>query len=184
MLKKVIKAIKKGTFFKKLVKSIKNKTFKEKLNKLYKNIYSKIKWKIYNSVKIKNNKIIFLTYQRDYTCNPKYIAEYIIKQNLPYKLIWGVEKAQLKTKGIFPKKIKKLYIRGLRFFFEVASSKIIIDNGFDFEFLRYKKKREQVLIQTWHGSMGFKRIDYSSVNNKRWALRGLKQRKHNRLLYP
>ena len=168
---------------KKVIKAIKDKTFKEKLNKLYKKIFSKIKWKIYNSVKIKNNKIIFLTYQKNYTCNPKYIAEYIIKQNLPYKLIWGVEKAQLKTKGVFPQRIKRVDIRSHRFFFEMASAKIIIDNGYSFEFLRYKKKKEQVLIQTWHGAMGFKRIDSSSINNKRWCIKAKKERHSNRLLY-
>ena len=34
------------------------------------------------------NQIMFLTFQGDYTCNPKYIAEELIRQNTDYKLVW------------------------------------------------------------------------------------------------
>ena len=37
------------------------------------------------------NKIMFLTFQGDYTCNPKYIAEELLRQNSDYKLVWDVK---------------------------------------------------------------------------------------------
>ena len=40
----------------------------------------------------KNNKILFKTFNGAYTCNPKYIAEEILRQNLPYELVWVVNK--------------------------------------------------------------------------------------------
>ena len=35
------------------------------------------------------NKIVFMTYSNDYICNPKYICEEILRQNLPVDLVWA-----------------------------------------------------------------------------------------------
>ena len=39
------------------------------------------------------NKIMFLTFQGDYTCNPKYIAEELLRENSDYQLVWDVKTA-------------------------------------------------------------------------------------------
>lgn len=36
---------------------------------------------------VQNNKIMFITFQGDYTCNPKYITEYLLNHNLNYELV-------------------------------------------------------------------------------------------------
>jgi CDP-glycerol glycerophosphotransferase len=45
-----------------------------------------------------------------------------------------------------------------------------VDNAFGFTWNPFPpKKKGQFYIQTWHGSMGLKRIGKENVNNKRWS---------------
>lgn len=161
MIKKIIISIKDRTFFKKVNHKIKVNVFR---------IFRKF---LDKKIKIKDNKIMFITFQGDYNCNPKAIANELIKQNLPYELIWVVRKENLKNKENYPKELK-LVVRGsLKFYIEAAASKIIIDNANNFEYLKMHKKEGQFLLQPWHGSMGFKRLDPASVQNEKWVKKAL-----------
>lgn len=118
------------------------------------------------NVKIKGDTILFLTYQGDYTCNPRAICDEIIRQKLPYKLVWVVKKDT--DKAAFPKKIK-LVVRGtVDFYKAAASAKLFVDNTHDLPRLGVHKKEGQYLLQTWHGSLGIKRLDGDVVMNRRW----------------
>lgn len=87
---------------------------------------------ICNRLKIQKNKVVF--YERfkcGYDCNPKYIAQEILKRKLPCKLIWitGNPKA-LKAK--YPKQIKVIYHHNMfRVLYELATASVWITN-FDF----------------------------------------------------
>lgn len=122
--------------------------------------------------KVQNNKIFFMTFNHQYTCNPKYICEEIMRQELPVEMVWAVTNAQLKNKEIrnsFPKDVK-LVVRGTyEFFKEIVTSKIWIDNAFNFTWNPMPKKKNQFYIQNWHGSLGLKRIGKENVGSRRWA---------------
>ena len=60
---------------------------------------------------------------------------------------------------------------------ELASSKIIIDNGTGLSYLHYKKKRNQYLIQTWHGSIGIKKFSKETNSDVRWIKKAEKEAK-------
>ena len=125
--------------------------------------------------KVQKNKIVFMTFNHQYSCNPKYICEEILRQELPVEIVWTVTNAQLRDPAIrdsFPPNAK-LVVRGTYpFFKEIVTSKIWIDNAFNFTWNPIPKKRNQFYIQTWHGSLGLKRIDKRSVKNKRWSFAG------------
>lgn len=38
--------------------------------------------------RVQKNTIVFMTYGNNYFCNPKYIAEEILRQKLPWRLVW------------------------------------------------------------------------------------------------
>lgn len=117
-------------------------------------------------VKVRGNTIMFLTYQGDYTCNPRAVADEILRQNLGWKLIWVVKKDT--DRSAFPKRIK-LVERGSYSFYEAAAcAKVFVDNTHDLHRLGVHKKKEQYLLQTWHGSLGIKRLDGQIVMGRKW----------------
>lgn len=114
-------------------------------------------------IPVDNNKILFMTFQGDYTCNPKYVTEEILRRKLPYEIVWakgdGTNSDKSKNKKrYFPEGIKTVEKNSLEFFQEMASAKVIVINSFLFKTHAMKLKKDQILIQTWHGSLGIKRI--------------------------
>lgn len=108
-----------------------------------------------------------MTYQNDYVCNPKYIAEEILRQNLPYDLVWVVKKDKLNPK--FPKGIRLVDRNSYEFYREAITAKIWIDNSINFFWEDIPKTKRQVLISTWHGSMGLKRVGKDDNKNLKWV---------------
>lgn len=118
--------------------------------------------------KVQKNKIIFLTFNHSYTCNPKYICEEILRQKLPVEIVWVVKPHQLTGDG-FPACAKRVVHGKGPYFKELVTAKVWVDNAFGFTWNPIpRKKRNQFYIQTWHGSMGLKRIGKENVKNKRW----------------
>lgn len=116
------------------------------------------------TAKVNKNKILFATFNGAYTCNLKPIAEEIIKRNLPYELVWVTRGEEHFEK--IPSTIKVVQQGSAEFYEESATSKLWISNSITMAFFGAKKKKNQVLIQTWHGSMGIKRFETTS--NKKW----------------
>ncbi len=112
------------------------------------------------------NQIMFLTFQGDYTCNPKYIAEELIRENTDYKLIWDV-KTNYPTSD-YPLELRFVKHNTYEFYKQLAASKVIIENTNIVERLFAYKKKDQYLLQTWHGSLGIKRLDGDVVMGFRW----------------
>lgn len=116
--------------------------------------------------KVNDNQIIFLNFTGNYDCNLKAIAEEIIRQKLDIKLYWAVLPDT--DLSIFPKEIIPV-VRGSRdFYIAMASSKVIIDNEVATAHLGYKKKDDQYLIETWHGSIGIKRFGIHANDDTHW----------------
>lgn len=112
------------------------------------------------------NKIMFLTFQGDYTCNPKYIAEELLRENSDYQLVWDVKTAY--PTSDYPMGLKFVRHNTYEFYKELASAKVIIENTNIVERLYAYKKKNQFLLQTWHGSLGIKRLDGDVVMGFRW----------------
>lgn len=103
---------------------------------------------------INRHKIVLNNFQgRGYGDSPKYIAEEIIRQKLPYDLVWLVADLNMEL----PSGIRKVKLQSVRASYELSTAKVIISNVK--VALPYHKKRSQFYIQTWHGSMAFKAIE-------------------------
>lgn len=119
-----------------------------------------------NKIKVEKNRIVFKTFQSEYTCNPKYICNEILKHNKNWDLIWITSKMNDIEKR-FPENVKVLRDGSKEAFQAVHSAKIIVDNGvYMFSDLRMKKN-EQVSIETWHGSLGFKKLLNENMTKER-----------------
>jgi len=115
---------------------------------------------------VQKDKVLFTTFQGDYTCNPKYITEELLRTRNDVKIVWAVRKTALLQPELFPPEVKLVERATYDFYREWASAKVLVVNSVDV-FIRYMpKKRSQFLLQTWHGSLGIKRFG----KDNQWTL--------------
>lgn len=113
---------------------------------------------------IVNNKIVFSNYMGEsYGGNSKYITEEILNRKLPFELVWLLK--DTKNNNV-PKGVKPVKYGSLKAFFELATAKIWIDNYHKIDYIKkgLDKNSQQIYIQTWHGSLGIKKIEKSVFN--------------------
>lgn len=134
---------------------------------------------LFSKSKINPKKIIFLTFQGDYTCNPKYICEQLLNENIDCEIIWvaGIESYVTRTEQ-YPNNISLVRNTTYEFYKEYANARIIILNSVDSIDLHFPKKKGQTVIQTWHGSLGIKRFGVEANKNKKWLRFGIKSGKN------
>ena len=115
------------------------------------------------------NKIVFNNMTGNgYGCNPKYIAEEIIRQKLPYELVWLVKDVE-QVKGEFPKEIKLVEWTVENAIREFSSAKVWISNQRMPQLYENGlfKKKDQYYLQTWHGA-ALKQIEKDVETEKQW----------------
>ncbi len=119
---------------------------------------------------VKKNKVVFMHYNNAYNCNPAYICDEILRQKLPWELVYVSDKKKMKQFPLpYPKGVKIVRRNSLEHFYEMASAKIWVDNAVCFPWEYLPKKKNQIYIDTWHGSMGLKRIDKDKIVSNKWA---------------
>lgn len=123
---------------------------------------------------IKKNKIVFQSQLGSgYSCNPKYITEEFLKQKLPVEIVWLTRKMFMDSES-FPKGVKVVDYDDInKAFFELATAKVWISNIRFNNLIKkgLRKKKGQIYLNTWHGSLGIKRIGSDAQilnNNKEW----------------
>ena len=119
---------------------------------------------------IKNNRIFFSAYSgRQYSCNPKYISDWI-EQNYKdeFEIIWAFNEpdafSYLKNRNI-----KCVKFKSIKYLYYLLTSKIVIENVESWSIL--PKRTGQYVINTWHGGgaykgVGLKRKDTSETLDK------------------
>lgn len=114
-------------------------------------------------IPVDENKIVFANFHGNgYGCNPKYIAQEILKRGLKYDLVWLVNSVKKETiKGDFPARIRLVGYGTKSALKELASAKLWVNNQRKNYFIKkgLQKKDGQYFIQTWHGSLGIKKLD-------------------------
>lgn len=133
---------------------------KEKLfDFLQYNIYVLIS-KFFIFFPVKNNRVLFISYGgSQFSCNPKYLYEYISENHSRYECIWAFSNSDLLAEFEESKK-PAVKILSLKFFFYICTSKFVIDNN---HFMSgYPARKEQNYIQTWHGGGAYKKVGISA----------------------
>ncbi len=127
--------------------------------------------------RVEKDKIVFLTFSGAYECNPKWIADEMLKKGIRANYIWGIKEDTPVGAGYFPPQIKTINRESFAFFKHLFTARVIVDNGINTSYLGYTVKKNQVLIETWHGSLGIKRFDAGTNKNKRWVKKARKEAK-------
>ena len=114
--------------------------------------------KVFFIFPFKTNQILFQSFDfgKDYTCNPKYICEYL-KKTYPgeYEMVWVFQDPQAHdVPGM-----KKVKYYSPAWFKACATSKVIVLNSTPAAYM--PKRKGQKVIETWHAGGAYKRIGLS-----------------------
>lgn len=101
---------------------------------------------------VRRKKIVFTTFEGDggYCCNPRYVAEALLKKNENLDLVWLVNN----LKKQFPQGIRKVKNTFWNRAYHLATAKVWIDNSR--KAYGTRKRKCQLYIQVWHAAIGFK----------------------------
>ncbi len=122
---------------------------------------------IYRHGDIKNNKIFMMTYDGKYSCNLRYITDEILERNLPVEITWVAPADGEISEDAFPEQVNVVRRGSFEMYEEMAQSKIWFDNALNCVWFGMPKKKGQIYFNTWHGSMGIKRLS----GNFKWRMR-------------
>lgn len=112
-------------------------------------------------------KVAIMTHTSTYACNPKYIYEEMRRRDPGREVVWLLPKSA--DVGGFPKDSKVAFLGTLRGIREAYSAAVWIDNGVMFS-THFRRRPEQLHVQTMHGSLGIKRLDNGIVSRSRnWS---------------
>ncbi|MBR1930282.1 MAG: CDP-glycerol glycerophosphotransferase family protein [Lachnospiraceae bacterium] len=128
---------------------------------------------------IKENRIVFNSYTgTQYSCNPKYISEYIANNYKgQYEIVWAFrepEKYRYLEKKFGYILVK--YSSPKRFFYE-ATAKASINNIGSFSWFPVRKGQEH--INTWHGGFNIKKVGLQELANDSLMKKSIKMSSDN-----
>ena len=103
---------------------------------------------------INKKKIVFTTFEGDggYCCNPRYIADELLKRDKGFELIWLINN----TAKQFPPGIRGIKNSFWNRAYHLATASVWIDNSR--KTYGTAKRKNQLYIQTWHAAIGFKPV--------------------------
>jgi len=122
-----------------------------------------------NTVTVQENKVLFHTQEDRYCCNQKYICEEFRKRGLENVDLVYVISSKGKNNSV-PHDVRTVRRGKFEYYQEMFSAKYILTNSILYKDSPFKLKKEQILFETWHGSLGIKRFDKNSYKSSyRWV---------------
>ncbi len=130
------------------------------INSIYIGLHNriiKLSWSIFYLFKIEPTKVVFSNFNGGgYGDNPKFIAEKLLDTQMKIYWVCGNKNAD------FPKGITLIKPNSLKFVYHMCTAAAWVDNTRKLYY--FKKKKEQLYIQTWHGGPGLKKVEKDCEN--------------------
>ena len=131
------------------------------------NVINQIKWKLevlalmpFRLFPVNNNKVFVCnSYGAGYGDNGKYICQELLKANSNIDIVWAVSDMDF----FMPKGIRKVKYKTMAYYYEMATSKIWLDNCRKYHYIR--KRKGQFYIQTWHADIGLKKAEGDALQS-------------------
>lgn len=103
---------------------------------------------------VRKNKIVFTAFEGDggFCCNPRYIAEELLRSGTEYEMIWLVNNMSRQ----FPEGIRKVRNTFWRRAYHLVTARVWVDNSR--KAYGTAKRKNQMYIQTWHAALEFKAV--------------------------
>lgn len=115
-------------------------------------------------LKVKKGRVICFAYGGDqYSCNPRYISEYILNHELKqFDIYWLFQRKNVPAK--IDGRIKIVIYRTIRAVIAINTAEFVITNKrTDPWQYAWVKKRGQKYIMTWHGGNPLKKIELDAI---------------------
>lgn len=116
--------------------------------------------------KVRKNKIIFVNMTNfQFSDSPKYIAEELLKrQGNDFDLVWFRNRGT--DISLIPKEFRVVFYDSFRALYELMTAKVWLSNSHMLlpHKKGFRKNKETIYFQTFHGSMGIKKIDADAKN--------------------
>lgn len=118
---------------------------------------------IFTVFPIKKNRVTFVSYRgAQYSCNPKAISEYILKNYKDkFEVVWGIDDPSTYC-GIKGENVTVVKHKSLKFYKLLCTSRFVITNVDYLSYVRFRKG--QYIIQTWHGGGSYKKVGVQTKN--------------------
>ncbi len=113
-------------------------------------------------------KILFISFDgKQFSDNPKYLSEYIKKNNKKFSLFWAFKDCS-KFTYLKCENYRLINISSPAFLFAMATSKVVITNNFLPSYLPIRKS--QIVLNTWHGGSPLKTVGLADRNTTDYDL--------------
>ena len=114
-------------------------------------------WRI---MPLKKNKILFWADNfKSFGCSPKYIATWLAREYPgKYELVWVLERGRSIPEGL-PDGIRIVPYFSMDYLRQIVTAKVIVCNHRTGPYHRFRKRKGQFYIQTWHSSLRLKKIE-------------------------
>lgn len=108
---------------------------------------------------VKKGRVMCWAYNfKQYSCNPRYLTEYLLKNNPEFEIYWVFRK-KVDISGI-DSRIKCIRFRSLEYYKLVNSAEFFITNSRTDPYRIYWHKRPgQKYLMLWHGGVALKKIE-------------------------
>lgn len=109
---------------------------------------------------VRKNKILFLSHLgKSYSCNPKYLCEYLAEQHKRvFDLVWVYTENAGVPKDL-PKEVRVVKHYSYKYLYEISTANYVVSNTRISDWFRFNKRKGQMYIQTWHSSLRLKKIE-------------------------
>ncbi len=149
-------------FWKRFVNSFGNGQLREKLRRrLWRSwLVSAFRRRRTVRLPVDSRKVVFVTSSWSCACNPKYVARELVRRRPDADIVWLLDAASARACGGRPD-TGRAVVRWTRDAYrELATAKVIVENA-HFMVTRGNppKRTGQFVMNTWHGSLGIKRLD-------------------------
>lgn len=104
---------------------------------------------------IKKNRVFFSAYSgKSYSCNPKYICEYLLGCGENLDIVWAFSEPEKFSS--LDGRIRRVRFKSIRHLYYLLTSRVVVDNVESWSIL--PKRRGQFVINTWHGGGAYKGV--------------------------
>ncbi|MBO5903364.1 MAG: CDP-glycerol glycerophosphotransferase family protein [Tidjanibacter sp.] len=105
---------------------------------------------------------------KQYSCNPRYLSEYLAAHNEPFDVYWVLRKG-ISTNNIDPN-VKIVRYRSWEYYRLVASAEFLVTNIRTEPYkIGWRKRKCQKYLSLWHGGMALKRIEKDAEQSLTYA---------------
>ncbi len=116
--------------------------------------------RVFRQRAVERNKVLFASFTGNCSCNPKAIARELARRRPDVDIVWLMDERSWRATGGRPDTGRAVRRWTRQAYVDLATAKVLVENTHMFVTRGNPPKRPgQFYMNTWHGSLGIKRID-------------------------